>query len=116
MKPVLFSVSYGGLWGQETLELEDFIAHAAELGYAGVELMGKRPHLSPLDCPDERLARLAGLCEESGIEVACVAAYTDFTGGEAAEVPFGELQVLYVEALARMAQRLGCGLVRVFTS
>ena len=42
MKPVLFSVSYAGFWGQARLSLEEFIPHARKLGYVGVELMGKR--------------------------------------------------------------------------
>ena len=33
MKPVLFSVSYAGLWGQDALDVEGFIRKAAELGY-----------------------------------------------------------------------------------
>ncbi|MGC9319285.1 MAG: sugar phosphate isomerase/epimerase family protein [Armatimonadota bacterium] len=117
MKPVLFSVSYAGLWGQDSLGLEEFIRHASELGYAGVELMGKRPHLSPLDYAEEHVRELAELCGQAGLEVACVAAYTNFSGGvESAEVPFVELQILYVEHLARLARALNCGLVRVFTS
>jgi len=117
MKPVLFSVSYAGLWGQHGLGVKEFVRHAAELGYAGVELMGKRPHLSPLDWSDEALADLAAVCADADVEVACVAAYTNFSGGaESAEVPFAEMQVGYVERLARMARALGCGLVRVFTS
>lgn len=117
MKPVLFSVSYAGLWGQDALGVEEFVRHAAALGYAGVELMGKRPHLSPLDWSLEDCEDLQEICVGAGIEVACVAAYTNFSGGaEAGEVPFGEMQVAYVERLAQMAEALGCGLVRVFTS
>ena len=41
MKPVLFSVSYAGLWGQRTLDIEAFIRKAAKLGYPAVELMDK---------------------------------------------------------------------------
>jgi sugar phosphate isomerase/epimerase len=116
-RPILFSVSYAGLWGQARLTLDEFIPRAAALGYAGVELMGKRPHLSPLDWTDDRLKQLRALCERHALEVACVAAYTNFTGGaESGEVPFGEVQVQYVESLCRMAQRLGCSLVRVFTA
>ena len=48
MQPVLFSVNYAGLWGQAQLSLEEFIPHAAELGYPAVELTAKRPHLSAL--------------------------------------------------------------------
>jgi sugar phosphate isomerase/epimerase len=117
MKPVLFSVSYAGLWGQDQLPVEEFVRHAKGLGYAGVELMGKRPHLSPLDWNDERLESLRQNCVGADIEVACVAGYTHFLGGqEAAEVPFVEMQIRYVESLAAMAQALDCGLVRVFTS
>ncbi len=105
------------MWGQARLPLEEFIPRAAALGYAGVELMGKRPHLSPLDWTDDRLEQLRALCGRHTLEVACLAAYTNFTGGvEAREVPFNEMQVQYVESLCRMAQRLGCSLVRVFTS
>ena len=110
-------MSYAGLWGQARLTLEEFIPRAAALGYAGVELMGKRPHLSSLDWTDDRLEQLRTLCERHALEIACLAAYTNFTGGaEAGEVPFSEMQVQYVESLCRMAQRLGCSLVRVFTS
>lgn len=116
-KPVLFSVSYAGLWGQASLTLEEFIPHARSLGYPAVSLMGKRPHLSPLDWTAARVAKLGDLCEREGIEVACVAGYTDFCGGlDAAEVPFPEFQIHYVESLARMAQGLRCGLVRLFTA
>ena len=117
MQPVLFSVSYAGLWGQAKLPLEEFIPHARELGYSAVALMGKRPHLSPLDWPADRLGALADLCRKSGVRVACVAAYTNFLGGaEAPEVPFGDMQVQYVESLAQMAHSLDCSLVRVFTA
>ena len=117
MRPILFSVTYAGLWGQARLTLEEFIPHAAALGYAGVELMGKRPHLSPLDWADDRLEQLRALCDRNRLEIACLAAYTNFTGGaEARETPFAEMQVQYVESLCRMAQRLGCSLVRVFTA
>ena len=117
MKPVLFSVSYAGLWGQDALAVEEFVSHAAAMGYEGVELMAKRPHVSPLDWSLERCAGLAEVCAEAGIDVDCMAAYTNFTGGaEAGEVPFGEMQIAYIERLAQMAEVLGCGLVRVFTS
>jgi len=117
MKPVLFSVSYAGFWGQKALTLEEFIPHAAALGYGAVELMGKRPHLSPLDWDEKRADTLRRLCERHGVTVACVAGYTNFTGGaESAEVPFPEMQIQYVDALCALAKRLGCGLVRVFTS
>ena len=46
---MLHSVSYSGSWGQAFLTLEEFVDKAAELGFDGVMLMAKRPHLSLLD-------------------------------------------------------------------
>ncbi len=77
---------------------------------------GKRPHLSPLDATPERLAQLREVLRETGLECAVVGGYTDFAGGPAAEVPFVEMQVAYVESLARMAQQLGASVVRIFTA
>jgi len=116
MIPTLFSVSYAGLWGQERLDVPDFIRKAGELGYSAVELMGKRPHLSVIDVTDEDLQAAREAAEAAGVEIATIAGYTDFTGGQsAAEVPFVEMQVAYVRDLARMAQALGAKLVRIFT-
>ena len=60
MELSLFSVSYAGLWSQHRLGVTDFIAKAAELGYGSVMLMGKRPHLSALDCDDTALESIRG--------------------------------------------------------
>ena len=49
MKTSLFSVSFAGLWGQAKLSLEESIDKTASLGFDGIEIMGKRPHLSILD-------------------------------------------------------------------
>jgi len=116
MVPTLFSVSYAGLWGQASLDLEAFVQRAAALGYDAVMLMGKRPHLSVLDLSEERLASLRQAAAAADVEIATVAGYTDFTAGQtAAEVPFVEMQVAYVDALARLGNALGAKLVRVFT-
>ncbi|MFB3785175.1 MAG: sugar phosphate isomerase/epimerase family protein [bacterium] len=116
MLPVLFSVSYAGLWGQHRLDLEAFIRKAAALGYPAVELMGKRPHLSILDADDAWLGQIRETAARNQIAIATLAGYTDFTAGRhAAEVPFLEMQIAYVKALARAASRLGARIVRVFT-
>ncbi|HOD52442.1 MAG TPA: sugar phosphate isomerase/epimerase family protein [Candidatus Hydrogenedentes bacterium] len=116
MKPVLFSVSYAGLWGQASLSLTDFVRKASELGYPAVEIMGKRPHLSILDATDETVSELRDAARSAGIEIATIAGYTDFTAGKtAAEVPFVEMQVAYVRTLARLGRELGASVVRVFT-
>jgi sugar phosphate isomerase/epimerase len=116
MKLSLFSISYAGLWGQDRLSLPDFIRKASQLGFEAVMIAGKRPHLSPLDADDDELNELRTLLDEARLACAVIAAYTDFSGAGAAEVPFLEMQIGYVEALARIASRLGAHVVRVFTA
>ena len=116
MKKSLFSISYAGLWGQHRLDLLDFIDKAAELGYDAVMIAGKRPHLSPLDADPGRLREVKSRLERTGIECAVIAGYTDFSGAGPAEVPVLEMQIAYVEELARVAAQLGAGIVRVFTA
>lgn len=117
MIPALFSVSYAGYWGQHRLDLAAFFDKAAALGYPAVEIGGKRPHLSVLDYPDdESLEAVHSAAGEAGVEIATVAAYTDFTAGRnAPEAPFVEMQVAYLGSLARMARALGAKIVRVFS-
>jgi sugar phosphate isomerase/epimerase len=115
MIPTLFSVSYAGLWGQDRLDLVPFIRKAGALGYRAVELMGKRPHLSVLDVDDGRLAEIRHTAAQSGVEIATIAAYTNFTMGRDTEIPSVEIQVAYVRSLAEIAAKLGARIVRIFT-
>lgn len=116
MDTLLFSVSYSGFWGQEALSLEQFIDRAAELGFDGVMLMGKRPHLSILDYGPRERAQLRAQLEERNLRRVCVAGYTNFTADlEHGEIPHREFQIDYVTALAEFARDLGGDLVRVFT-
>ena len=113
---LLHSVSYAGLWGQAFLSLNDFIDKAAGLGYEGVMLMAKRPHLSVLDYGVEECRRLRDQVEARGLRSVCIAGYTDFSAGlELGGIPHREIQTRHVVDLARMAQALGGNLVRVFT-
>lgn len=116
MKLSLFSISYAGFWGQDRLDLAGFIRKAASLGYEAVMIAGKRPHLSPLDATPDRVAEVGGLLRESGITCEVIAGYTDFSGAVAAEVPVLEMQIAYVEGLARIGAGLGARVVRVFTA
>lgn len=112
----LHSVSYAGLWGQAFLSVEQFIDKAAELGYEGVMLMAKRPHLSVLDYGSEERARLRHQIARRNLDVVCLAGYTNFTADlEHPEIPHQEIQIQYVVELARLARDLGGKLVRVFT-
>lgn len=112
----LFSVGYAGLWGQAALDIPSFVLRAAAMGYDTVMLAGKRPHLSPLDAGDAYLDSLVETMSSHGISCSIVAGYTDLSPSAAAEVPYVEMQIAYVESLARMAARLGASLVRVFTA
>jgi sugar phosphate isomerase/epimerase len=111
-----FSISYGGLWGQAALDTRAFVRRAAELGYDSVMLAGKRPHLSPLDMADATIAALREELRLAGVTCPVVAAYTDFMPVSAAEVPYLELQIAYIEALCRIGASLGARIVRVFTA
>jgi sugar phosphate isomerase/epimerase len=116
MQLSLFSISYAGLWGQDSLDLRQIIRRAKDLGFDAVMLAGKRPHLSPLDANESLVDVLQRELKETGITCPAVAAYTDFGGTVAAEVPFLEMQIGYVETLCRVGQQLGAKLVRVFSA
>ena len=117
MTPMLFSVSYAGGWGQHQLNLIEFLEKAAQLGYAAVELGGKRPHLSPLDfSTNNSLLEIRNAADRLGIRLATIAAYTDFTSGRhTPEVPHAEIQIIYIRQLCRMAKILGSQIIRVFS-
>jgi sugar phosphate isomerase/epimerase len=116
MQLALFSISYAGLWGQASLALPAFLRHASYLGFGGVMLAGKRPHLSPLDADEKKLAALRQELSDCGLRCSVIAAYTDFGAPVAAEVPFLEMQLAYIESLCRMARALGAHIIRVFTA
>ncbi len=115
--PVLHSVSYAGVWrGQAQLTLDQFLVKAKELGFANVEVMAKRPHLSPLDYDAEARKKLKARLQELGVKIVCLAGYSDFTAGaEKAGIPSAEIGAIYVGELARLAHDLDIPMVRVFT-
>jgi sugar phosphate isomerase/epimerase len=113
---LLHSVSYAGFWGQVYLPVDDFIAKAAELGFGGVMLMAKRPHLSVLDYGPEERAALRSRLENHGLRDLCIAGYCNLTADlEHTDIPQREMQVHYILALAKLAHDLGGRIVRVFT-
>jgi len=118
VRSILHSVSYAGVWpGQTRLPLEAFLDKAAELGFAGVMLMAKRPHLSVLDYGAEQRKRLRERLERSGLACDVIAGYNNFSADlEHGDVPHREIQIQHVTELARAARDLGAGVVRVFTA
>lgn len=113
---LLHSVSYSGSWGQPQLTLEQFVDRAAVLGFEGVMLMAKRPHLSILDYGERERAQLRRKIESCKLQAVCIAGYNNFTGDlEHGEIPQLEIQVHYIAELARLARDVGGNLVRIFT-
>jgi sugar phosphate isomerase/epimerase len=117
IKTCLHSVSYAGFWrGQARLTVDEFLLKAKELGYDGVMLMAKRPHVSPLDYDAKARRALRQRIQELGLQLVCLAGYTDFTGGsDKVGIPNAEIQAAYVGELAKLAHDLGTDMVRIFT-
>ena len=113
---MLHSVSYAGLWGQAFLPVDAFVDKAAELGFEGVMLMAKRPHVSVLDYGPKERARLRSRLEAKHLDTVCLAGYTNFTADlEHGDIPQREMQIHHVVELARLARDLGGNRVRIFT-
>lgn len=113
---LLHSVSYSGSWGQTRLSVDDFVRKSAQLGFSGVMLMAKRPHLSVLDYDAQARAALKKLIEENGLTKVCLAGYSNFTADlEHAEIPMREMQISYVTELAQLAHDIGSDLIRIYT-
>ena len=117
VKTCLHSVSYAGFWrGQARLGVDEFLVKAKELGFDGVMLMAKRPHVSPLDYDGEARKALRKRIEKLGLKLVCLAGYTDFTAGvDKSGIPNVEIQAAYVGEVAKLARDLGTDMVRVFT-
>ena len=97
-KLALHTVSYAGAWrGQAFLPMEKTLEKAKELGYDGIMLMAKRPHVSPLDYSQDDSKQLREKIDKLGLEIACLAGYVDFTAGiERPMAPMGEIQAIYI--------------------
>ena len=113
---LLHSVSYAGFWGQPALNVEQIVAKAAELGFGGIMLAAKRPHVSILDYNAQERTRLRVLLESRHLKDLCLAGYCNLSADmEHTDIPTREIQTHYLIELARLARDLGGTLVRVFT-
>jgi sugar phosphate isomerase/epimerase len=117
MKVALHSVGYSGVWGGEAvLTIGEFIRRARDLGFDGVELMGKRPHLSPLDFGSSELKTIREEIQSSGLELSCIASYHDFSNNlDHPDMAAMEKELVYLDSVLDMASELGCPLVRVYS-
>ncbi len=117
VKTCLHSIGYAGLWrGQASLTLDEFLVKAKELGFDGVMLMAKRPHLSLLDYDKAARKKLKARIEELGLTLVGLAGYSDFTAGiDKPGIPHTEIQAAYIGQLAELASDLGTKMIRIFT-
>ncbi|RPH94808.1 MAG: hypothetical protein EHM72_15370, partial [Calditrichaeota bacterium] len=117
VKTCLHSVSYAGVWrGQSLLTVDQFLVKAKELGFDGVMLVAKRPHVSPLDYTEESRKQLRDRIQQLGLTLVGLAGYTDFTAGvDKPGIPTVEIQAAYVGQVAKLARDLGTSMVRIFT-
>ncbi|HLP72927.1 MAG TPA: sugar phosphate isomerase/epimerase family protein [Bacteroidales bacterium] len=117
VKTCLHSIGYAGVWrGQASLSLDEFLVKAKQLGFDGVMLMAKRPHLSPLDYDKAARARLKKRIEELGLTLVGLAGYSDFTAGiDKPGIPHTEIQAAYIGQVCELAADLGTNMVRIFT-
>lgn len=117
VKTCLHSVSYLGIWrGQTPLSVDEFLVKAKELGYEGVMLVAKRPHVSPHDYDKVARAKLKAKIDSLGLTLVGLAGYTDFTAGiDKPGIPNAEIQAAWVGEIAELAHDLGTNMVRVFT-
>jgi sugar phosphate isomerase/epimerase len=117
VKTCLHSVSYAGVWrGQALLTVDEFLVKAKELGFDGVMLVAKRPHVSPFDYDEAARKKLRARLGELDLKLVALAGYTDFTAGvDKPGIPNVEIQAAYVAEIARLARDLGTNLVRIFT-
>ena len=115
--PVLHSVSYASAWpGHSLLDVDTFLLKAVELGFRGIALVAKRPHVSPLDFDADARKRLRDRIGELGLELVALMGYTDFTAGlEHPGIPSAEMNAGYVGVLAKLASDLGTHRLRIFT-
>lgn len=117
VKTCLHSVSYLGIWrGQTPLSVDEFLVKAKELGYEGVMLVAKRPHVSPHDYDKAARERLKAKIDSLGLTLVALAGYTDFTAGiDKPGIPNAEIQAMWVGEIAELAKDLGTNMVRIFT-
>lgn len=93
----------------ESHSLEDVIATAGEIGYDGVEIMAREPHL-PADTGRERAETIAAALDDAGLSVPCLATYTGGYSRLSDEECEAELDAL--EGFLALAELLDVDLVR----
>lgn len=103
MKTALFSKVFA------ERSLSSAIDLTADLGYDGIEPMGREPHLPP-DTSRDRAAEIRARVDDRGLEIPCLATYT---GGDVdATDEERERQLADLESFLELADPLDCRLLR----
>jgi len=112
MKVGLYSITYLGVWYDgPALTFKECIKTAADMGFDGVELDGKRPHGNPMDLDDRARKEIREELDKHGMELPAVASNNDFSS----PVPeLRECQLLMVREQAKLAADLGAKVLRLF--
>lgn len=90
-------------------DLDKAIDLAADIGYEGVEPMGRDPHLAP-DTTPERAAEIRARVDERGLDIPCIATYTG--GYVNVSDDEREAELADLEKLLRLSDPLECDLLR----
>lgn len=89
--------------------LEEVVPAVARIGYEGIELMGRPPHLPPDTSPD-RVREIRRMCDDHGLVVSNIAGYAGrYSQLEEANA---RKQLADLARQLEMADGLGCRLVR----
>jgi sugar phosphate isomerase/epimerase len=100
--------------------LPEAIERIAALGFAGVEIMGDRPHLYPPDFGEEKLADLKSLLSRHGMKVTNINSFTLFAVGDTylpswieADPARRRIRVRHTLESLQVAHTLGCGSISI---
>lgn len=118
MKFSLHSVSYTNTWeGQAILSIEKVVDKAVEMGFDGIEIVAKRPHLSPLDYDKKDIKNLKELISSKGLEIPCIAGYQDFVHDpNHMNMARLEKEILWLRETINLTADLGAPVLRVFSA
>jgi sugar phosphate isomerase/epimerase len=114
IKVGLYSVTFSGVWYDgPALSVKEVLNKAKSLGYDGIELGAKRPHISPLDVDKNGCSEIRKLADSLGLEICAVASYNSFTNPI---VEQRENEILMLKEQMRVARDLGVKILRIFAA
>jgi sugar phosphate isomerase/epimerase len=114
VKTALYTVTYSGAFYRgRHLPLEEIIPRVADMGFQGIEIGAKRPVASPMDLDEHRRKQVRQLAGRHGIEIGCVASYSNLTSPV---MERREAELIMLREVIRLSHDLGSPVVRVFAA